>query len=56
MPCHSRSTRRDDLSELQPSLETPLPLDLHARAVTRTAFAILLVLLALWVASGLRLR
>jgi predicted PurR-regulated permease PerM len=51
MPCHSRSTPRDDLSELQPSLETPLPLDSHARAVTRTAFAILLALLALWVAS-----
>src|SRR4030081_213063 len=46
-----RSKPPDDRSELRPPQKTALPIDSLARLVTRTAFAILLVLLTLWVAS-----
>jgi hypothetical protein len=41
----------DERSELRPVEKAALPIDSRARAATRTALAILLVLLALWVAS-----
>src|SRR5712672_2256174 len=52
MPCHGRSTPSDERSEPRPPETTAaLPIDSRTRAVARTAFAILLALLALWVAS-----
>jgi predicted PurR-regulated permease PerM len=51
MSCHARSTRSDERSELRRTENAALPIDSRARAVTRAAVAILLVLLALWVAS-----
>jgi predicted PurR-regulated permease PerM len=51
MQCRARSSPSDQRSELRPTENAALPIDTRARAVTRTAFAILLALLALWVAS-----
>jgi len=41
----------DERSQLRPTEKAALPIDSRARTATRTALAILLVLLALWVAS-----
>jgi predicted PurR-regulated permease PerM len=51
MPCHSVSTPGEKRVDLHHIEKTALPIDSRARVVTRTTFAILLVLLALWVAS-----
>jgi predicted PurR-regulated permease PerM len=51
MPCHSVSTPGEKRADLHHIEKTALPIDSRARVVTRTTFAILLVLLALWVAS-----
>ena len=51
MPCRSGSTAQVDRGELRRPEQMALPIDSGARAVMRTAVAILLVLLALWVAS-----
>jgi predicted PurR-regulated permease PerM len=50
MPCHSGSMPSNDRIELRPPEQHVLPIDARARLVTRTTFAILMVLLALWVA------
>jgi predicted PurR-regulated permease PerM len=51
MPGHTLSKLSNDRSEFPPLEKTALPIDSRAQLATRTAFAILLVLLALWVAS-----
>ena len=51
MPGHTLSKPINDRSEPRPLEKTALPIDSRAQLATRTAFAILLVLLALWVAS-----
>ena len=51
MPGHTLSKPINDRSEPRPLEKTALPIDSRAQLVTRTAFAILLVLLALWVGS-----
>jgi predicted PurR-regulated permease PerM len=50
MPSQARSTPSDEQRELWPAKDAALPIDSRARTVTRTVLAILLVLLALWVA------
>src|ERR1700730_7269338 len=50
MSCHSGSMPSNDRIELRPPEQHVLPIDARARLVTRTTFAILMVLLALWVA------
>ena len=54
MPCHSGSTPSNERIELRPPEKRVLPIDARARLVTRTAFAILVVFLAFWVARDLR--
>src|SRR6195256_2534168 len=51
MPGHTLSIPINDRSEPRPPEKAALPIDSRAQLATRTAFAILLVLLALWVAS-----
>jgi predicted PurR-regulated permease PerM len=53
MPCHSGSTPSNERIELRTPEKRVLPIDARARLVTRTAFAILVVLLAFWVARDL---
>jgi predicted PurR-regulated permease PerM len=53
MPCHSGSTPSSARIELRPPEKKVLPIDARARLVTRTTFAILVVLLAFWVARDL---
>jgi predicted PurR-regulated permease PerM len=53
MPCHSGSTPSNERIELRPPEKRVLPIDARARLVTRTAFAILVVLLAFWVSRDL---
>jgi predicted PurR-regulated permease PerM len=50
MPRHSRIMPSNDESEPRSLEKAALPLDSRARAVTRTAIALAVVLLALWVA------
>jgi predicted PurR-regulated permease PerM len=51
MPSHTLSKPINDRSEPRPPEKAALPIDSRAQLAMRTAFAILLVLLALWVAS-----
>jgi predicted PurR-regulated permease PerM len=51
MPGHTLSKPINDRSEPRPLEKTALPIDSRAQLATRTAFAIVLVFLALWVAS-----
>src|ERR1700730_11891808 len=51
MPGHTLSKPINDRSEPAPLEKTALPIDSRAQLATRTAFAILLVLLALWAAG-----
>src|ERR1700730_2451382 len=51
MPGHTLSKPSNDRSESPPLEKTALPIDSRAQLATRTAFAIVLVFLALWVAS-----
>jgi len=51
MPGHTLSKPSNDRSESPPLEKTALPIDSRAQLATRTAFAILVVLLALWVGS-----
>src|ERR1700730_9879225 len=53
MPCHSGSTPSSERIELRAPEKKVLPIDARARLVTRTTFAILVVLLAFWVARDL---
>jgi predicted PurR-regulated permease PerM len=53
MPCHSGSTSNNGRIDLRPPEKKVLPIDARARLVTRTTFAILVVLLAFWVARDL---
>jgi predicted PurR-regulated permease PerM len=50
MPRHSASMPSNDGSEVRPFQKSALPFDSRTRAVTRTAVAILVVLLSAWVA------
>src|SRR6266576_3969903 len=50
MPRHSRLMPSDDGSEHRSFEKAALPFDSRARALTRTAIALVVVLLALWVA------
>src|SRR6202048_3043947 len=50
MPRHSRFMPRHDTSEPGSFDKAALPFDWRARALTRTAIALMVVLLALWVA------
>jgi predicted PurR-regulated permease PerM len=51
MPGHTLSKPSNDRSESPPLEKTALPIDSRAQLAARTAFAIVLVFLALWVAS-----
>jgi predicted PurR-regulated permease PerM len=51
MPGHTLSKPINDRSEPRPLEKAALPIDSRAQLATRTAFAILVVLLALWVGS-----
>jgi predicted PurR-regulated permease PerM len=53
MPCHSGSTPGNERSELRPIEKRVPPIDARARLVTRTTFAILVVLLAFSIARDL---
>src|ERR1700694_2404799 len=50
MPRHSAPMPSNDGSEVRPFRKPALPFDSRTRAVTRTAVAILVVLLSAWVA------